>query len=151
MAIYIVPDRDTTGKAVQKNTPFASKSVDGGNLFRRKHGFRSAEIAAGASGVVTLLVPYNIVKINEIEFINCSEGDKVDFKVLDTPAGLLSTIPNFILNQFGFNAEMPNGFYRDVSSYDADLIKDMQIEITYKNNSDTAKILKGNIVYHEVK
>lgn len=146
-----MPERDNNGRIVQNSNAFASKATDQGKLFRRKHGFRSAEIAAGASGVVTLLVPYNIVKINEIEFINCSEGDQVNFKVLDTPAGLLSTIPNFILNQFGFNAEMPNGFYRDVSSYDADLVKDMQIEITYKNNSDTAKILKGNIVYHEVK
>lgn len=131
--------------------PFNSKALPLGKLFRRKHGFRSESIAAGATGLISLVVPYNFVKINEIEFTNAKEDLLIDFKVYDTPTGTVSTIPNYMLNQFGFGAEMPNGLYRDTSEYDADLIKDMKIEITIKNNTSEAIILKGNITYHEVK
>lgn len=131
--------------------PFAAKEVPAGKLFRRKHGFSSSEISAGQTGTIILSVPYNTVKVNEFEFINCSEGDTVNFKVLDTPTGTLSTTPNYLLNQFGFSCQMPTGFYKDFSQYDADLIKDMQIQIEYTNNSGSAKTIKGNIVYHEVK
>ena len=151
MAVHIMPDRDAKGNVVSLSKPFPSKAVNEGSLFRRKHGFRSVEIAANSSEVINLVVPYNLVKINQIEFINCKEGDQIDFKVKDTPTGAISGIPNLILNQFGFNAEMPNGFYRDVSEYDADLIKDMAIEITYKNNSSESVVIKGNITYHEVR
>lgn len=151
MSIHIVPKRDAQGNIIQDVKPFAAKAVESGSLFRRKHGFKSAEIAAGQSGTIELVIPYNQVKINEVEFTNAREGDTVDFKVHDTPTGTISTIPNYMLNQFGFDAELPNGLYRDKSDYDADLILNMKIVITYKNNGSTPHIIRGNITYHEVK
>jgi hypothetical protein len=62
-----------------------------------------------------------------------------------------SEVPSAPLNQFGFGVELPEGFYRDSSEYDADLIKDMEVRITAYNNSGVPVTLRGNIVYHEIK
>lgn len=160
MAIHIIPDRDASGNVVKKDLAFKSKAVEGGKLFRRKHGFKIVDIPAGQSVTLELNVPYNAVKINEIEFVNCKVGDTVNFKVKDTPTGTISAtlvatnftaIPNLVLNQFGFDAELPDGFYRDVSEYDADLIKDMKIVIEYTNNGTETFTARGNVTYHEVR
>jgi len=132
-------------------TSFTSKFVRGGKLYFRKHGFASNEIAPGQTGNIDLIVPYNLTKINEVEFTNCAIGDCVNFKVYDDPTGSMSGEPGLFLNQYGFDVRMPNGFYRELSSYEADLVKDMKITIEYKNNSSESKIIYGNIIYHEVK
>lgn len=153
--------KDKNGNIYLPFSGFANKAVEDGKLFRRKHGFKAAaEIAHGAEGTVQLVVPYDKCKINEFEIINCLEGLTVDFKVHDTPTGTISqtleatgftAVPNLMLNQFGFDVELPNGFYRDKSDYDADVIKDMRIDLIFKNNTGQAITPKGNIVYHELK
>ena len=109
------------------------------------------EILDGEEGSIELVVPYNLCHINEMEFTNCKEGMTVDFKVHDTPTGTFSTVPNYMLNQFGFDVELPDGYYKDHSNYDATLILNMKIVIVVKNNTGAAITPKGNIVYHEVK
>lgn len=135
-----------------KNNPFGAKVLpDGKKLFRRKHGFKSSSVTAGSSGQIILVVPYIQCKINLIEFTSCREDVQVDFSVLDSTTGTYTTVPNHLLNQFGFDVELPDGFYKDKSEYDADLYQGMQIKIVIKNNSMSDFILRGNIVYHEVK
>lgn len=130
--------------------PFSSKIIsDGSKLYRRKHG-ANASIPANSSGTISLVVPYNLCKINKAELVNTAVGDTVDFKVYDTPTGTLSTVPNLMLNQFGFGVEMPDNFYEDYSEYDADLIKDMKVEVTYYNNSGSARTVGVNFTLHEV-
>jgi hypothetical protein len=147
----IFPERDIENKVVSKLYPFADKQTDVGKLYRRKHGFRSGTIPNGQSGTIDLIVPYDMCKINLIELMNCKEDITIDFKIYDTPTGTISTVPNYMLNQFGFGCELPDGLYIDKSEYDADLIKDMKLEITVTNNTGADYILKGNITYHEVK
>lgn len=149
--VHIIPERDGDGKIIRMTSPFKSKTVQGGKLFRRKHGFKSESIAPNETSVIEINVPYDFAKINEVEFCNCDLGDEANFKVCDTPQGSISGTPGTLLNQFGFGVKLPQGFYKDQSDYDADLIKDMKIVIEYKNNSSEAKIARGNIVFHEVK
>jgi len=133
------------------SSAFSKKYVPQGRLFRRKHGFKSAEIPAGQSGIIELVVPYDLAKINEIEITNAKEGVLLDFKVYDTPTGAISTVPNYMLNQFGFDVELPDGFYRDRSNYDADVQLGMKIELTVKNNTSEPYTARGNVVWHEIK
>jgi len=149
MGIYIVPDRDGSGDVATHQAPFKSKAVVGGKLFRRKHGFLKL-IPANSSDVILLVVPYAVCKINHVEFMNTNLGDTIDFEVLDTSTGTFSTVPNYMLNQFGFDVQLPDGRYEDTSEYDADLIADMTIRITYNNSTNADHTLRGNIVYHEV-
>lgn len=151
MAIHILPDRDANGQVLTHNEAFASKAVAEGNLYRRKHGFKSEEIAPNSSGIINLVIPYDITKINEMEIVNGREGDNLDLKAYDTPTGTISGVPNYMLNQYAFNLELPNGCYKDKSDYNADFIRDMKIEVTYYNNGSTPIIVRGNIVYNEVK
>ena len=132
-----------------KSNPFGSKTINGKKLFRRKHG-KFNTIAAGQSGVIEIVIPYDSCKINMAEILNCAIGDTVDFKVYDTPAGTISTVPNYMLNQLGFDCELPDGTFKDKSEYDADLIKDMKIEVTYKNNGSEARRVGVNFTLHEV-
>jgi hypothetical protein len=138
----IFPERDVENNVVTKLAPFADKRTPIGDLYRRKHGFRSGTIPNGQSGTINLIVPYDICKINLLELTNCKEDTLVDFKIYASTGELL--------NQFGFGCELPNGLYCDKSEYEADLLKDMKIEITATNNTGSDIILKGNITYHEV-
>tara|TARA_R110000851_G_scaffold85715_4_gene186255 strand:+ start:690 stop:1094 length:405 start_codon:yes stop_codon:yes gene_type:complete len=129
---------------------FAKKTLNGKNLFRRKHGF-SKSIAANSVESIILVVPYSSCRINQVEFVNAVNGDTVNLKVLDTTTGLLTTVPSYMLNQFGFDVQLPNGLYVDKSEYDASLIGGMQVLIEYSNNSSVDIIVGGNIIYHEEK
>jgi hypothetical protein len=153
-------EKDKLGRPFIRLVPFATKADEGGKYFRRKHGFRSAEIPAGQTGEIILNVPYDVVKINELEFTNAKEDVLVDFIVNDTATGAIqlsmgvppeAVVPNAPLNQFGHDTELPNGLYRDKSDYDADLIKDMQLKIIIKNNTGQAYTAKGNVTYHEIR
>ena len=132
---------------------FASKTlnVTGQKLYRRKHGVAGSSIAAESSGIISLVVPYAQAKIDKIEIIGGRVGDSVDLKVYDTPTGTISTVPNYMLNQFGFGVFVCDNFYVDKSNYDADLIQDMKIELTYHNNHATDAIVPYlNVVLHQV-
>jgi len=148
-----IPQRDASGNFIlgTSQDPFSKKTLPNGyKLFRRKYGIRMNCIK-NSSTLFNFIVPYAQAKINQIEIVDGHAGDQLDFKVYDTPTGTISTVPNLMLNQFGFLVEIPNGFYRDESQYDADMIQDMKIEVTYKNNDlNNDKSVGINIVYHQL-
>jgi hypothetical protein len=129
---------------------FAQKTTtEGKKLFRRKHGTKKS-IAANSTDTLEVVVPYTQAKINKAEIMGCSVGDLVDLKVYDNASGTISGVPNYMLNQFGFGVVMPDGMYIDESNYDADLIQGMKIEITYTNNTSSAKEVGLNITLHQL-
>lgn len=146
--INFIPSRDSNGNIINEvhTRAFREKVIDGKKLFRRKHGL---ELDLSLQNYVEFNIPYACCKINEVEIINPLSDDKINFKVLDTPTGTISTVPNLMLNQFGFDVNLPDGqMYRDISSYDADLIGDMKIRIEY-TSTRTDKVY-FNIVLHEL-
>lgn len=152
MSINIMPNRLPDGKIVQeiKVPPFRDKVLhDGCKLFRRKHGQRK-ECLSGQDTNFDFIVPYSNAKIDQIEIIGGSEEDCVDLKVYDDPSGTISSTPDLMLNQFGFDVYLCKDFYRDKSDYDADVFQDMKIQIVYKNNSLSSKDISVNIVFHQV-
>lgn len=129
--------------------PFASKELPSGKkLFRRKHGYQFTCI----NGISTheIVVPYPQAKINEIEILNQGLNCKVNLKVLDTATGTYSTIPNFVLDQFGFNVNLREKFFEDTSQYDADVYMGMRIQLEIDNPNPEFN-MGVNIVFHEVK
>lgn len=131
--------------------PFASKELPNGQrLYRRKHGY-SFSCLPQAEFTYTIVVPYNIAKINEMEIIGAPQVMAIDMKVLDTAAGTLTGVPNFMLNQFGFDVQISPDFYRDTSQYDADVYKDMQIQVVFKNPTLLTFAGHINLTFHEVK
>ena len=153
MPVSYLPERDSNGVQVVRvqSDSFSKKELnDGSKLFRRKHGLRQNAVK-NTSTTFNFIVPYSIAKINEIEIVDGHKGDYVDFKVYDTPSGTISGTPNLLLNQFGFSAQLPDGFYRDQSNYDADVIGGMKIEVTYYNTDLVNDVSVGmNITYHQV-
>jgi len=129
---------------------FAKKTLaDGKKLYRRKHGVRQ-NCPANSETSIQFVVPYAHCKIDEVEVINCSGNDNVDLKVLDDESGTYSTVPNYCLNQFGFNVSVSDLYYADSSNYDADLYQNMVLEVIFKNNDAEAKNIGINFVLHEV-
>lgn len=126
---------------------FADKVLPSGKkLFKRVHG---VEIDINnETKAIELVVPYDMCKITGVEILNASLGDKVDLKVLDTPAGTISGVANYMLNQFGYSVFMRPDYHKETSSYDADLIKDMKLclEVTTTEN----KKMYANFILHEV-
>jgi len=133
---------------VTSQPPFSSKTLpDGKKLYARTQG-KEFTLVAGAN-TLDFSIPYPTCKITGVEIINGELGDKVDLFILDDPSGTYSTIPNDILNQFGFDTNIAKDFYKKESHYDADLYINMNISITYYSQS--AKNIYINYLLHEVK
>ena len=117
------------------SSPFAAKVLpDGRKLYKIVHGMKET-IGIGQEVAISFVIPYNYAEVTAVEIVNGMAGDTCDFEVYDTPTGTISGYPNVMLNQFGFNVNISPVFHREESSYDADVIKDMKLEVHYKNNS----------------
>lgn len=124
------------------------KLPDGNKLYSRTEG-KSFALTAGVNDALDFNVPWNNAKLTGLEIIGGEIGDKVELKVRDDPSGTISTVADAVLNQFGYSVNVAKDFYRRESQYDADLIKDMKIELEY--DSVSAKTIYVNYVLHEVK
>lgn len=155
----LISQRDVKGNPYFLESPFKTKALDIGTLFRRVHG---QTIMLVANGITTLnfIVPYNKVKMNKADFIWFPEGCTCDLKVYDNDLASMQEslgvpyayrVPNKMLNQFGFNAVISDGHHDEYSEYDGDLLKDMKVEIVITNTTAITKLVGVNFIYHEVK
>ncbi len=151
--IYNLNDVKQQISVVQQPAPsaFASKTINVGDvvkkLYKREHGIQST-LTSGANTVM-FTIPYGWVKIIGLELIGGEVLDTVDFFVLDSTSGTYSGVPNYTLNQFGFNVNVTPGEYEEMCNYDADLYYGMQIKIIY--NSVSNKTVGINFNLNEVK
>jgi hypothetical protein len=127
--------------------PFASKMIADKSIYKRAVGKRYT--LSSGSNTLTHTVTFTACKITGLELIGGEVGDYVDLKILDTDTGTVSTIPNYVLNQFGFEVNVAAGRHREDSNYDADLFVGLQIQVIY--NSISAKDIGLNYILHEVK
>lgn len=130
--------------------PFAAKVLaNGQKLFKRVHGVQNT-ILANSTGTIELVVPYTQCKITSLEIMGASLGDTCNFNVYDTSTGYISTIPNYKLNQFGFNVCMAKDYHMEHSEYDADLIMGMKLEIEFNNSTTEDKLIGINFILHQL-
>lgn len=142
---YLMPSANA--RASQFNSPFASKNFGTKKLYKRETGIQQ-ELVVGEN-IILFPITYNWIKIVGLEIINGSLLDKVDLLVLDSVAGTYSGVPSSVLNQFGFNVNVAQGFYVEECAYDADLYLGMQIKVLY--TSVDAKTIGINFNLNEVK
>jgi hypothetical protein len=126
---------------------FADKKIGSKKLFSRITG-KKFPVVVGLN-ILDFAIPKAEMKMNGVEITNGEVGETVNFKVLDTPTGTLSGVPNYPLNQFAFDVNLPDGFYSQKSDYDADVIKDLVIRIEI--NAVEARDLAVNYLIHELK
>jgi len=127
--------------------PFAAKTIGTKKLYKRVNGVQSAVIVGSTDILFT--VPYAWCKITGLELIGAETLDHVSLYILDSTTGTYSTIPNYTLNQFGFNVNPAKDYYNHTSEYDADLYQNMQIKVSY--TSISAKTVGINFILNEVK
>lgn len=148
MSFGFIPDRDANGNIISTNTPFASKSLPNGKkLYTRATG-QTINLVVGEN-ILDFTIPYNEVKFNGIEIDDAKVGEKISLQILDTDTGTVSGQANYMLNQFGFNINLPNGFYRRMSDYDADLFLGLKIRVIYQ--ATEARTIGINYMLHELK
>jgi len=129
-----------------KASPFADKQ----DLFFRGQGIQQT-ITANSTEDIIYIIPYTKCKINGIEVLYGNNGDTCNFKILDTTTGTYTTIPNYLLNQFGFNWNIKQEGTQKELPYDADLFLNMQVVVEYTNNSNTDTLIGINLNLHEDK
>lgn len=146
------PARDANGALLTSEPPpFGSKKLlNGKSLFRRIHGLELQLDGTANPQTVVFMVPYISAKITSTEVVGAVLGDAIDFRVLDTAAGTISTIPNHPLNQFGHSVYPSQGRYEQKSEYDADLFLGLQLEVTVTPGDTTARSIYFNFVLHEI-
>ena len=128
--------------------PFASKILPNGKkLYKREHGIQQT-LSSGANTIL-FTIPYAWVKIIGVEILFGEKLDTCDFFILDSTAGAYTTVPNYVLNQFGFGVNIAANQYEEENAYDADLYYGMQLKIVY--NSQSAKTVGINFNLTEVK
>ena len=142
-----IPDKDSSNRAITYFSPFGLKEVDGKKLFKRIHGVL-VDCVVGSNDFY-FTVPYASAKLNILEIIGCEIGDIADFFVLDTATGLLTTVPNYPLNQFGFDVVMAKDYYEKHSEYDADVFTGLQLYC--RVTSLSAKKIGVNFILNEAK
>jgi hypothetical protein len=149
VATAIISLRDEMIKEVKvgDSPAFTSKSIGTKKLFSRVTG-KKFPIVPGVN-TLDFVVPFNAVKMTGLEIANSREGETVNLKILDTASGSVSQIPSALLNQFGFEVNMPGGIYSRESSYDSDLFLGLVIRLEYTANE--ARDLGVNYFIHEVK
>lgn len=132
---------------VQSIPAFASKTIGSKSLFKRVVGLQPS-LSIGAN---TVLWACNFpwVKFMAVEITNGEAGDTISLYVLDSVNGQLTTVPNYQLNQFGFNANVAKDFYVHKSEFDADLYQNLQVKMAY--TSVSTKNIGVNLVMNEVK
>jgi hypothetical protein len=139
---------ETTREVIVNEQPvFAAKKIGTKKLYTRATG-KTFNLTVGEN-VLDFTIPFNEVKFNGLEIDNAKVGESVSLKILDTATGTVTTVPNYVLNQFGYNLNLPNGFYRRISDYDADLFIGLQIRVIY--NAIEARTIGLNYMLHELK
>jgi hypothetical protein len=136
---------------ISSQPAFAAKTIEINGvvkkLYKRVHGIESS-LQIGENTII-FTIPYTWAKITGAALISGEFRDKANFYILDSTAGNYSGVPNYVLNQFGFNVNIAKDQHKYESQYDADLYQGMQIKIVY--NSISAKTIGINILLDEVK
>lgn len=128
----------------------ASKTLaDGKKIYKRVVGIRNA-ISQGPNEILWTC-PFAWVKFLGVEFTGTKHGDYVDLFVLDKTVSPLYGVPDAVLNQFGFEANMFEGDYQHKSEFDADLYQDLKIKIVYNSIDTKSSPLGINFIMNEVK
>lgn len=115
-------------------------------LYQRVCGIQAA-VAVGAN-TISYTIPFSWVRFFGVELFNGEALDYTDFKIYDTAGGAYSGVPNQLLNQFGYNANVAKDYYVRTANFDADLYIGMIIKLTY--NSVSAKTIGLNFLLNEV-
>lgn len=142
--IPVKPTLNALGEIASYRMPYASKSNSTHKFFKRIHG-TGTNCTFGEVTNIDFVIPYAQAKIAKISLHGCECGDTINLKFYDTPTGTVSTVPNYMLNQFGFDVELSDGSFESKSEYDADVIGDMKIRVEYSNNGTVNKYIGLNI------
>lgn len=118
-------------------------------LFRRATGIQHTLIA-NQDNVIEFSIPYAWCKITTLEIIGLTEMMKIDLFITDSNLGRYTGVPNYQLNQFGFNVNVAKELYKDHSEYDADLYMYMIIKVVIKNHTNLTPTVGINFTLHEV-
>jgi hypothetical protein len=129
-----------------KTKAFADKE----QLFFRGQGI-SQIIPANSTQNLIFTLPYLKAKLNGIEVLYGKKGDTCNFKVLDTTTGTYTTVPNYLLNQFGYDWNVEENSQKEILPYDADIFQNMQLVVEYTNNSNADNLIGINFYIHEDK
>lgn len=120
------------------------------SLFFRGRGVKQT-ITANSTESIIYTMTYAKGKINGLEVFYGNNGDTCNFKVLDTTTGTYTAVPNYLLNQFGFDWNVDANGLKEILPYDADLLLNMQLVVEYTNNSNVDTEVGVNFYIHEDK
>ena len=127
--VHIIPERDSSGKIINPSErPFATKEIDGKSLFKREHGV--VVNCTEGTNEFAFTVPYAHCKMNEASIVWQPAGCIANFEVFDDASGTYSTVPNYKLNQFGYNVGIAKDSHLSTCKYDADVYFGMVIKCT---------------------
>jgi hypothetical protein len=146
-----LPENEVKVVQVDSSPPFASKTIlvsgVSKKLYKRVHGIQQDCVVG--DNILEFTIPYPQAKITGIEMIGGANCDIVRLLIKDTPTGTYSTVPNYTLNQFGFNVNVAGNYYQHTSEYDADLFLNMKIHIIY--TAQVAGKIGINFILNELK
>lgn len=106
---------------------------------------------AGQTTQIKITSAYPKAKFNGATIMYGQDGDVCNLKVLDSDTGTYTTVPNYLLNQFGFNWNITKEPMKEKLPYDADIFLGMQLVVEYTNNGSSDIEVGVNFYLHEDK
>lgn len=135
--------------AVATLPPLATNAAPNGkSYFERRMGFQQS-LAAGANTFAWAQSTFPSAQVYAVEIVGGEAGDFVDFNVLDSTTGMLTTIPNYKLNQFGFSYNVAPNYQLCQALFPAQVPRNLQFQFVYSSKS--AKTIGINLIFNEVK
>ncbi len=148
---YVNNYQSNANQNLNERTPFAAKRHSNGKkLFRRVHGFKLDLDGTLNQQNVTFTIPYVSCLMTAAEIVDAVAGDHINFKILDSTTGLVTTVPNYTLNQFGFNVYPAPKFHQEISEYDSELFGTLQVCVEYTPVNTVMRSVYFNLVLHEL-
>jgi hypothetical protein len=132
--------------------PLATNSAGNGKAFyQRSVGLRQAVTVANPDPTVFTWTQssFPLAQIYEVEVIGGEIGDYASFKVLDSATGLITGVPNYVLNQFAFTLNIAKDHYSHAAKFPATVPQGLQFQFIYYSVS--AKTIGINLFFNEVK
>jgi hypothetical protein len=127
MGVHVIPNRDSDGRVININDPFASKA---GHLFDGQ-GFHGTAVKNTSSEISHTITA--VSDMSGVEILNGVVGDQIQMQVRDDASGTYSGTPNAVLDQFGTNWNIRPNFVK-LMPYTARVYPNMKVVFIYENN-----------------
>ena len=144
MGASILPDKDASGRLVNRTGAFASNATEDGKiLYTKIHGLK-ADVPANTTHVFQFTIPYAEIYFQGAEILSDIVG--VSDLTIKHPLDLSNP-----LEQYGYSVNMGKTLYKREAKYAARIPQGLILECEVTNDTNDTQEMGVNFILHEIR